>query len=285
MGILNIEELNISVNGEKKINNASFSIDNGDVVLLTGPNGSGKSTIIKAIMGDLFDYGNSIEVSASALGFCDDGKEYDLKANEKFREHFRKIVCYISQDDDFESESVLDCFLVSLEYLKLDNPKRYALDFIKDYHIYECFEIADENMDFKIKKLLLSAGFSSNEITTEYVKSAKYLSMNTKKMSGGQKKLTNILSNLVKCEFSRLVFFDEPLNNLDYNNVRMFSNIITKLHQAHPDVAMVIVTHCRSIPIINRVLEIDVNTKELKSGKDYICNSCFGRTNELGLYV
>ena len=285
MSILKIEGMNISINGKDVIKNASFLIEKGDVLLLTGPNGSGKSTIIRAVMGDVFDYGPALSVSVAGLVFDDGKNEYDLKDGEKPREHFRKNVCYISQDDSFESESVLDCFLMSLDYLRLDNPHRYTLDFIKKNRIYECFGIADENLDFKSKKIIKWAGLSSNEIDAEYIKSAKYLTMNTRKMSGGQKKLTNILSNLVKCEFSKLVFIDEPLNNLDYNNVRVFSNIITKLYRENPDLGMIIVTHCRSIPIINRVLEIDIDIKELQSGEGYYCNSCFGKTDESGLYV
>ncbi len=285
MSILIVENLNISVNNEEKINNASFSIDNGDVVLLTGPNGSGKSTIIRLIMGDLFDYGNSLKASATELSFYDGENKYDLKTTEKSREIFRRNVCYISQEDDFESESVMDCFLMSLEHQHIDNPSKYILDFVKIHRIYDCFGIEDDSIDSKCRKILRNAGISSQDITSETIKSAKYLSMNTKKMSGGQRKLTNILSNLVRCEFSKLIIFDEPLNNLDYNNVRKFSNILTKLHQEYPNVGMILVTHCRSIPIINRVLEIDVDTKTLKTGEKYVCNSCFGKISNEGLYI
>ena len=137
----------------------------------------------------------------------------------------------------------------------------------------------------KSKKIIKSAGIKKKDITPEVIKAAKYLSMNTRKMSGGQKKLTNIFANLVKCEFSKLILLDEPLNNLDYNNVRTFSNTLTRVHKSYPHIGIVMVTHCRSIPIVNRVVEIDPNNDGFKIGKQYACNSCFGEIDDSGLYI
>lgn len=284
MSILNINDLNIQIENKVVISNASLQVDAGDVILLTGPNGSGKSTVIKTVMGDLFDYGSTIKVFASQLSFNDGTKLYDLKGDESNREAFRRRVCYVSQEDDFESESVLECFRMSLNYLPIDNPTAYVFDFIKRFSIYESFGL-DEHLDFKSKKILKETGIKKRSIKPEDIKTAKYLSMNTKKMSGGQKKLTNIFSNMVKCDFCKLVLLDEPLNNLDYNNVRAFSNALTKIHKSYPEIGMVMVTHCRSIPIVNKVIEIDPHDGGFKIGKQYSCNSCFGEIDESGLYI
>ncbi len=284
MSILSIKDLNIRIKNKDVITNGSLQIDAGDVLLLTGANGSGKSTIIKTLMGDLFDYGSSIKINASQLTFDDGTKSYDLKADENSRETFRRHVCYISQDDDFESKSVLDCFRMSLNYLPVDNPDAYIFDFIRRFSIYEGFGVND-HLDLKSKSIIKNAGIKMNSISSEDIKVAKYLSMNTRKMSGGQKKLTNIFANLVKCEFSRLILLDEPLNNLDYNNVRSFSNTLTKIHKSLPGIGIVVVTHCRSIPIVNKVIEIDPDNGKFKIGKQYICNSCFGEIDNSGLYV
>lgn len=284
MSILSIDGLNIRIKNKDVIANGSLQIDAGDVLLLTGPNGSGKSTVIKTVMGDLFDYGSSIKVYASQFAFNDGTESYDLKGEEKNREVFRRRVCYVSQEDDFESESVLECFRMSLNYLPVDNPTKYVLDFIKRFSIYEGFGV-DARLDLKSKKIIKNAGIKRNAINSEDIKAAKYLSMNTKRMSGGQKKLTNIFANMVKVEFCKLILLDEPLNNLDYNNVRAFSNALTKVHKAYPGIGIVMVTHCRSIPIINKVIEIDPKNGGFKIGKQYECNSCFGDLNDSGLYI
>ena len=77
MSILKIENMNISIGEEQKIRGASFEINPGDVILLTGPNGSGKSTVIKLIMGDVFDY-QSLHFGSTRIEYSRDGKQYDL---------------------------------------------------------------------------------------------------------------------------------------------------------------------------------------------------------------
>ena len=173
---------------------------------------------------------------------------------------------------------------MSLNYLPVDNPTVYVFDFIRRFSIFDGFNV-DDHLDHKSRKLIKNVGILKKNITPEDVKTANYLSMSTKKMSGGQKKLTNIFANMVKCEFCKLVLLDEPLNNLDYNNVRIFSNALTRIYKSYSNIGIVIVTHCRSIPIVNKVIEIDSNSKVLKKGMDFACNSCFGEIDDNKFYI
>ena len=77
---------------------------------------------------------------------------------------------------------------------------------------------------------------------------------------------------------------DKPLNNLDHNNVRIFSNILTMIYREKPEFAILIVTHCRSIPIVNKVIKIDSAEMALKIGTEYVCSSCFGKIDRDELY-
>ena len=45
--------------------------------------------------------------------------------------------------------------------------------------------------------------------------------------------------------------YDEEADKFEYD--RAFSNILTQIHKAKPDLAIVLVTHCRSLPIVNKV--------------------------------
>lgn len=285
MKVLDIKDLMITIGNKVIVKNASFNVNEGDVLLLTGSNGSGKSTLIKVLVGDVFDYSKSLKVAASSMLFNDGESTLDLKENEKYRESFRKKVCYVSQEDEFESDSVLDCFLSSIDHLDLDNPVLYVLEFVCKYKIYECFGIVDAVKGVKNGKVLKRAGLRRKTITPELVMASQYLSMSIRRMSGGQRKLTNIFSILIKSDYVQLILMDEPLNNLDYDNVRKFSNILTMIHNDHPKISIVLVTHCRSIPIINRVIEIDTITKELFEGELYKCNSCFGKIDNNGMYI
>ena len=282
MELLTIKQFNLSVGGNQKINNSSFSLHPGDVVLLTGPNGCGKSTLIKVLMGAAFDY-TGLDYSYSAVTYKEEHKILD---SESENETFRRNVCYVSQEDEFESDSVLDCFMNSIDYTVKENKAAYVLDFIKQFSIYECFGIGPTNtlLDRSCRRILRQLRISRKEISQEDTMAIKYLSMSTRRMSGGQKKLTNIFSNLIRYNFCDLLILDEPLNNLDYSNVRAFSNVLTKIYRSKPELGIILVTHCRSIPIVNRIIEIDPGMKQFKESHTYICNSCFGTVDEHGMY-
>jgi len=48
---LKLENLHVSIDGRKIIDNVGFEVGSGEVHLLMGPNGAGKSTLLKAIAG------------------------------------------------------------------------------------------------------------------------------------------------------------------------------------------------------------------------------------------
>lgn len=282
MELLRIKQFNLSVGENQKIKNGSFSIYPGDVVLLTGPNGCGKSTLIKVLMGAAFDY-KGLDYTYSLVTYKE---KHNILDSESENEAFRRSVCYISQEDEFESDSVLNCFMNSIDYAVKENKKAYVLDFIKQFSIYECFGIHSTNarLDKNYRRVLKQLQINRQEITQEEILAVQYLSMSTKRMSGGQKKLTNIFSNLIRYNFCDLLILDEPLNNLDYSNVRAFSNVLTRIYRSKPELAIILVTHCRSIPIVNRIINIDPTQKLFKENEAYVCSSCFGDINEDGLY-
>ena len=279
MELLRVDNLNVTIGNEKKVENGSFAIGSGDVVLLTGPNGCGKSTIIKLLMGDIFGY-TGLKYTASVLY----KEEHDIIHSETENELFRKHVGYVSQEDEFESDSVLDCFLMAINYDVKENRERYILNFIMRYDIQDCFGFGEDalRIEGKAKRLASKLGF--RDLSSKEKRTFKYLSMSIKRMSGGQKKLTNIFTNLIRYEFCDLLLLDEPLNNLDYSNVRMFSNVLTKIYKSKPELGIILVTHCRSIPIVNRVLEISMRDRTINEKLTYTCNSCFGQINDQGYY-
>lgn len=282
MELLAIKQFNLSIGENQKIINGSFSVFSGDVILLSGPNGCGKSTLIKVLMGAAFDY-KGLDYSYSLVTYKG---SHNILDTESENETFRRNVCYVSQEDEFESENVLDCFVNSIEYSKEENKAAYVFRFVKQFAVYECFGIVSTNLiiDRNCSRIIRRLGLDRKNLTREDLMTIKYLSMSTKRMSGGQKKLTNIFSNLVRYRFCELVILDEPLNNLDYNNVRAFSNVLTKIYQSKPELAIILITHCRSIPIVSRIIEIDPVQKQFKEDTAYVCSSCFGTINENGLY-
>lgn len=284
--LLNVDPINIKISKEYRILDSKLEINTGDVILLTGPNGCGKSTVIKILMGDVFDY-SGLNYDGSSVIFFKDGNEYIILSKQSDMEFFRNNVCYISQDDEFESESLLDCFLSSIERYDIVNKEKYVYDFILKHSTYESFYFGDASIHFglKARKIAKKIGLKMSELSPEEKKALLLMTMNIRKMSGGQRKLSNILTNLIRYEYCSLLIMDEPLNNLDYKNVRSFSNILTSIYKDKPDLGIIIVTHCRSIPIINKVFEIDPNNKRIQLGSTYNCNSCFGEIDANGFYI
>ena len=75
----------------------------------------------------------------------------------------------------------------------------------------------------------------------------------------------------------------EPLNNLDFKNARKVSNLITRIHKENPDAAILMVTHCRIFPAINRLITLK-NGVIVPNEEEYTCHSCFGKANSEGFY-
>ena len=71
MKVLNVENLTLSVNdgdGRKSLlNNISFHVDDGEMLVITGPNGGGKSTLAKALMGIERADGGKIELNGEDI--------------------------------------------------------------------------------------------------------------------------------------------------------------------------------------------------------------------------
>lgn len=282
MEILSVKQFSLRIGNEDKIVNGSFSVSPGDVVLLTGPNGCGKSTVIKILMGAALGY-KDLEYSCAGAVYKDSG---DILHSESANELFRRKVCYVSQEDEFETDSVFDCFVNSISYSVTENREKFVLDFVRRFGIPECFSVHANSCRFdrKCRQIARLAGIDAGNLTDADKEAVCFLAMNIRHMSGGQRKLMNIFSNLVRYSFCDLLILDEPLNNLDYSNVRAFSNVLTRIYKSMPDLAVLLVTHCRSIPIVNRVISINLETKTFVEEESYTCNTCFGTVDQDGYY-
>ena len=60
--ILDVKNLNVYTAEKELVHNVSFSIDNGEVVVILGPNGAGKSSLVRAIACDDYKCSGTIKL-------------------------------------------------------------------------------------------------------------------------------------------------------------------------------------------------------------------------------
>lgn len=273
--------INVKKNGRlfKIIDDQSLEIHPGDVILLSGPNGSGKSSVIRTIVGDLLDF-PGLSYSGKLFFYESHNDYFLIDGSEKNRRLFLSKCCYVSQNDDTAFVGVLDSIMASLDSFPIENKLRYVFDFIYNNLLFKCYFPEDENVKVSRKADKFLKQISIENPNEEQIKTAMFLTMKTTHMSGGQKKLLNIIANLIKYEFCDICIIDEPINNLDYSNVRLFANLLQKIRSQKPPLSFLIVSHCRSIPIINRIIQIQnkhfYEVEDVKTAMPSGCSSCFG---------
>ena len=103
------------------------------------------------------------------------------------------------------------------------------------------------------------------------------------KFSGGEQRLLSVLSVIATRSQAELMIIDEPLNNLDFINARNISNLINKVIRENSKMGLLMISHCRIFPFINREINITANGA-LELSEPCVCHSCFGEPDENGFY-
>jgi len=250
--LLNVSNLSIGFGDNSIISDASFALNEGDVVLLEGSNGTGKSTLLKAMIG-ICGSGTKIEGMISISGSTN-----VLTMSERELLKLRSGIGYLEQKDAYDMYSgitVKDVLADSLEAYKDDRLTK------EDYSYIE-------------------------EVFYKYIPSEAKFSLKSKvnKLSGGQQRMVSIIASLCLRNDASLFIIDEPLNNLDINTIVHISNILNTIRLENPQALMLIVSHCKIFPFISKVATIKDRTMDI-SDNGIVCNACFGTPNTDGFYV
>ncbi|MCR5478661.1 MAG: ATP-binding cassette domain-containing protein [Ruminococcus sp.] len=248
--ILTIKDLSIQT--EKPIvQNVTFTVNSGDVILLSGENGIGKSSILKSIM-RLETAGKKIEGQIIHHSF---GNILELNDNELQR--FRSSVAYVKQKDDYSEMGKISVWDVIDTSIDSHSGKSMSSGEVND--------LIDEWLPKRDNKRIFDAKSKPG------------------KFSGGEQRLLSVFSVIATRSDADLLIIDEPLNNLDYINARSISNLINKVVRNNPQMGVIMVSHCRIFPFITRELKLTSNGIS-EISEPYTCHSCFGEPDENGFY-
>lgn len=232
--------------------NISFDVGSGEVVLLSGENGIGKSSILKSIM-RLETEGKKINGEIVHHSF---GNILALDNNEL--QHYRSSIAYIPQKDEYSEMGRIQV--------------RDVISNSGEAHSNGYMSYSEVN-DL-IDKWLPRRGDNSRIFDAK---------SRPGKFSGGEQRLLQVFSVIATRSDSDLLIIDEPLNNLDFVNARHISNLINKVIRNNPQLSVLMISHCRIFPFITRELKLTSNGISEISGP-YICNSCFGESDKDGFY-
>jgi len=250
--VLSIKNLSVQVKGRELMRNASFDVNPGDVVLLSGANGIGKSTLLKSILRLEMD-GKVINGEINIRGF---GNVLALNSSEL--QQCRSSIAYVQQRDDYAEMGNVQVRDIISESGDVNSGKRMSTSEVNELIDKWIPRRSDNTRVFDAKS-----------------KPAKF--------SGGEQRLLSVLSVIAMRPNTDLLIIDEPLNNLDFINARNISNLINKVIRNNPEMAVLMISHCRIFPFITR--EIQLTSEGIQEVPEpYSCHSCFGEPDNDGFY-
>jgi len=251
--VLSIRNLSIQIRNQLLLQNISFDISEGEVVLLSGSNGIGKSSLLKSIL-RLDTEGKTISGEILVRGFGD-----ILTLNATEIQTFRSSIAYVQQRDEYAEMGRIQVKDIISESGLPNSGKALSTSEVNDL----IDKWIPRNHNYK-------------RIFDAKSRPAQF--------SGGEQRLLSVLSVVATRSNAELLIIDEPLNNLDFINARNISNLINRVVRDNPHMAVLMVSHCRIFPFITR--EILLTPKGIEEVPiPYSCHSCFGEHDEEGFYT
>ena len=233
--LIEFKDVTISLHDRVLYDKLNLTINSGDRYIFLGPNGVGKSLLLEILAyGYCGDLCNRYE-GLKVTGVIEDGDGNDLLDPQTQRQF-----AYAQQVEDFyenttvREEAETSCAGVGLE---LDEPE---LD-----RLLEMFSLSDK----KSKKIKRNVSF-------------------------GEGKMIHLICVALKLKVCPVLLLDEPLNHLSFRNSQLFNKLINEVISKNPDLAIIMVSHCRAVDFTQKAMMYELPTKSIKL-TDYSPYNCF----------
>ena len=221
--------------------NVNFCINQGDKYIFIGPNGSGKTLLM-----EIMQMGISREMAKKYGNLHVSGNILDANGNDLLRpsqDEARKI-SYVSQFASF-----------------LENCT------VKEQIYHECCYLCGDVQECEMAELIYA--FDSKIELNRKIKGH---------LSGGEEKIIQLVSGIIKARRANVLLLDEPLNHLAFKNSAIFNDILKDEIKKNPQLAIVMITHCRAMDFAENEMHYDHNAKQFII-RPYLSYDCFSLAN------
>ena len=240
MHLVRVNQITVNQAGHETFRDLSWSIGDRDRIGLVGPNGAGKSTLLKALMGEVsLDDGNITHMGRVRMERL--SQEIELDPTLTLYEAAMIIPPALA-----ELEAKLDAVET-----RLTQPETYENDDTLAQVLEQQAELLEQYEQMKgsshqrqVERLLLQFGFD-----------ASYYDLPTTGLSGGQKKLVEIVR--LAAIAPNILLLDEPDNHLDSTGKALLEQFIHGYQGS-----VIIVSHDRYL-----LDEVATHIAELENGK------------------
>lgn len=205
--MLKINELTVTINEKRILNNLNLTLNNGEVHVIMGPNGVGKSTLSRVIMGD-----NNYKVVNGEMIY-----NGELINNMLVNERSKRGI-FLAMQSPLEIDGVSNQDFLRTAMANHNEKKVGLYEFIVN-----CENALEElEMNKELIHRSLNVGFS-----------------------GGEKKKNEVLQ--IKLLKPSLIMLDELDSGLDVDSLKICANNIWEYRKNNSDVIILIITHLTKI--------------------------------------
>ena len=201
--MLKIENLDVSIDNKRILNDFNLIINDGEIHVIMGPNGVGKSTLSRVIMGD-----SNYKVLNGNILFNNDNI-LPLSVDERAKKGIFLAMQYPMEIDGVSNQDFLRTAISSVQ-----NKRIGLYDFIVN-----CEKGSEElEMNKELIHRSLNVGFS-----------------------GGEKKKNEVLQ--IKLLKPKFIILDELDSGLDVDSLRIVGENISLYKEENPNTSILIITH------------------------------------------